>query len=120
LLLSPACSSGSTALSTDFDVPSDMNLISMIHSEFPDIFDDLLLDWTAPRDFYMDLGSGSQPAWRVTVSVEEKKVAGIPATKPVLQIGIRVGAADGGSAGRTDALRRAVFTGLGRIQWVRA
>jgi len=121
LLLSPACSSGSTALSTDFNVPSDMNLISMIHSEFPDIFDDLLLDWTAPRDFYMDLGSGSKLAWRVTVSVEEKKkVVGNPTTKPFLQIGIKVGAADSGSAERTDALRKAVFTGLGRIQWVRA
>jgi len=117
LLLSPACSSSQKSLRTDFGVHSDKgnaNLIDIVHSEFPLIFNDLLLDWTVPRNFLVELGSGSLPVWRVIVVVEEKKVAGIPATRPVLKIGIGIGATDGFGGEKT--VRKAVFTGLGRLQ----
>ncbi|KAK0643985.1 heterokaryon incompatibility protein-domain-containing protein [Cercophora newfieldiana] len=122
LLLSPACLSGSKALSTDLTLPNhdaNTNLIDLVHSEFRHIFNDLLLNWGVPRDFHMELGSGSQPAWRVRVAVEEKKkVAGIPAMRPILKIGIGLGAVDsvGADTGVKDVLKKAVFTGLGRIQ----
>jgi len=57
----------------------------------------------------------------VRIVVEEKKkMEGIPATRPVLNIGIGIGAADDMTVGErgegTGMLRKAVFTGLGKIQ----
>ncbi|KAK5655760.1 hypothetical protein OQA88_5297 [Cercophora sp. LCS_1] len=116
LLLSPGSRSGLTALSTDLDNirnSDNTNLIDLVHSEFPQIFDDLLLDWMVPHEFRMELGSGPQQPWRVRVVVEEKKqVTGVPATRPILKIGIEFGAADKEVG---DTLRKSVFTGLGRI-----
>jgi hypothetical protein len=113
MLLSPACSTSLT--SRVLSDKGNANLIDTVHSEFPHIFDDLLLDWTVPRNFLMELGSGHQPAWRVTLVVEEKKkVAGIPATRPILKIAIEIGAADSARAG--DSLRKAIFTGFGRLE----
>jgi len=92
-LLSPESRSGLTSLSTDLTNirnSDNTNLIDLVHSEFPQIFDDLLLNWMVPHEFLMELGSGPQRAWRVRVVVEEKtKVTGIPATRPVLKIGDR-------------------------------
>jgi hypothetical protein len=112
LLLSPTSHSGLTAQSTDFNSHVNPNLIDLVHSENPQIFDDLLLDWTEPRQFCMLPGKFLVGAWCIRVVVEEKKrVTGIPATTPVLNIRVEIGADEASP----DTLRKAVFTGLGNL-----